>query len=149
MTALAAFTFLRPRVLLALPVLAGLWLLLRRRPASGRRRPRTIAPHLLAALTIGREGRSRVGAPDLLIPAAMLMALAAAGPAWRPAPSPFVSETAPVVIALDLSPTMSSPTSPPPVSSGPSRRSATSSRFVPAGASRSSSMPAPPTSSCR
>ena len=39
----------------------------------------------------------------------MLMALAAAGPAWRPAPSPFVSETAPVVIALDLSPTMSSP----------------------------------------
>ena len=37
-----------------------------------------IAPHLLAALTIGREGRSRINAPDLLIPAAMLMALAAA-----------------------------------------------------------------------
>jgi hypothetical protein len=36
----------------------------------------------------------------------MLMALAAAGPAWRPAPSPFVTETAPLVVALDLSPSM-------------------------------------------
>lgn len=103
---LAAFTFLRPLVLLALPALAGLWLLLRHRARAEATATPHIAPHLLAALTIGREGRRRAGAPDLLIPAAMLMALAAAGPAWRAAPSPFVSETAPVVIALDLSPSM-------------------------------------------
>lgn len=106
MTALAAFTFLRPLVLLALPLLAALWLLLGRRKRAEATPTPHIAPHLLAALTIGREGRSRINAPDLLIPAAMLLVLAAAGPAWRAAPSPFVSETAPVVIALDLSPTM-------------------------------------------
>ena len=97
--ALAAFTFLRPAVLLALPLLAGLWLLLRRRGgAEGARTPH-IAPHLLAALTIGRAARRRISAPDLLVPAAMLMAIGAAGPAWRPAPSPFVTETAPLVVA--------------------------------------------------
>ena len=37
----------------------------------------------------------------------MMMTIAAAGPAWRPAPSPFVTETAPLVIALDLAPSMS------------------------------------------
>ncbi|WP_297971298.1 VWA domain-containing protein, partial [uncultured Amaricoccus sp.] len=108
MTALAAFTFLRPLALLALLPLAGLWLLLRRRaaaeaPAVGD----IIAPHLLAALTIGRDARSRLHASDLLLGAAALMTLAAAGPAWRPAPSPFVTETAPLVVALDLSPSMS------------------------------------------
>ena len=106
MTALAAFTFLRPLVLLGLLPLALLWLLLRRRTAADAPAVPDIAPHLLAALTIGRSERRRLGAPDLLIGAAMLMTLAAAGPAWRPAPSPFVSETAPLVIALDLSPSM-------------------------------------------
>lgn len=106
MSGLAAFTFLRPLALLALPVLAGLWLLLRHRAAAMEKPTPHVAPHLLAALTIGRAGRNRVAAPDLLLPAAMLMAVAAAGPAWRPAPSPFVSETAPLVIALDLSPSM-------------------------------------------
>lgn len=106
MSALAAFTFLRPAVLLALLPLAGLWLLLRRRDAADGPAAAHIAPHLLAALTIGRTTRSRLRAPDLLIGAALLMTLAAAGPAWRPAPSPFVTETAPLVVALDLSPTM-------------------------------------------
>ena len=106
MSALAAFTFLRPLVLLALLPLGGLWLLLRRGAAADAPEVPQIAPHLLAALTIGRNVRSRLRAPDLLIPAAMLMTLAAAGPAWRPAPSPFVTETAPLVVALDLSPSM-------------------------------------------
>ena len=106
MTALAAFTFLRPLALLALPVLAGLWLLLRRRARAEAAPTAPIAPHLLAALTIGGEGRRRIDGPDLALPAAMLLAIGVAGPAWRPAPSPFVAETAPLVIALDLSPTM-------------------------------------------
>ena len=106
MSALAAFTFLRPAILLALVPLALLWFLLRRRDAAEAPSVPEIAPHLLAALTIGRTARSLIRAPDLLIGAAALMALGAAGPAWRPAPSPFVTETAPLVIALDLSPSM-------------------------------------------
>lgn len=106
MTALAAFTFLRPLALLALLPLGLLWLLLRRRAAAEAPAIGHIAPHLLAALTIGRNARARIRAPDLLLGAAACMTLAAAGPAWRPAPSPFVTETAPLVVALDLSPSM-------------------------------------------
>ncbi|PZQ50839.1 MAG: VWA domain-containing protein [Rhodovulum sulfidophilum] len=105
--ALAAFTFLRPAFLLALVPLAALWLLLRRREATGAPPAPHIAPHLLAALTVGQGAGGRGRARDLLIGAGALMALAAAGPAWRPAPAPFVTETAPLVVALDLSPSMS------------------------------------------
>lgn len=106
MTALAAFTFLRPLVLLALIPLAALWFFRRQRAAAGSAPTPHIAPHLLAALTIGRDAGSRARASDLLLGAAALMTLAAAGPAWRAAPSPFVTETAPLVVALDLSPSM-------------------------------------------
>lgn len=106
MTVLAAFAFLRPLALLALLPLAALWLILRRQDAAAPGPELQIAPHLRAALTIGRERRGRLRAPDLLIAAAALMTLAAAGPAWRPAPAPFVAETAPLLVALDLSPSM-------------------------------------------
>jgi Ca-activated chloride channel family protein len=106
MSALAAFTFLRPLALLALLPLMGLWLLLRRQDVTAPGQELQIAAHLRAALTIGRVRRNRLRAPDLLIGAAVLMTLVAAGPAWHPAPSPFVEESAPLVIALDLSPSM-------------------------------------------
>jgi len=106
MSWIAAFTFLRPWILLGLPILALLWLLLHRKGRADALRSPHIAPHLLAALTIGGAERSRSSALALLIPAAMLMVLGAAGPAWRAASSPFVTETAPVVIALDLSESM-------------------------------------------
>jgi Ca-activated chloride channel family protein len=106
MTVLAAFAFLRPLALLALLPLAALWLILRRQDAAAPGPELQIAPHLRAALTIGRERRGRLHASDLLIAAAALMTLAAAGPAWRPAPAPFVAETAPLVVALELSPSM-------------------------------------------
>lgn len=106
MSLIAAFTFLRPWLLVGLPLLALLWLVLHRKGRPDALKSPHIAPHLLAALTIGRAGTGRSAAPALLIPAAMLMVLGAAGPAWRPAPSPFVTETAPVVIALDLSQSM-------------------------------------------
>ena len=61
-SALAAFAFLRPLVLLALLPLAGLWLLLRRQDAAEAPAVVHIAPHLLAALTIGRNAGGRVRA---------------------------------------------------------------------------------------
>ena len=58
MSALAAFTFLRPLVLLALLPLAGA-LAAAAPPQDAAEAPAVvhIAPHLLAALTIGRECR--------------------------------------------------------------------------------------------
>lgn len=106
MSALAAFTLLRPLWLLALPLIALLWWALRRQERAEGQVFDDIAPHLRAALTIGGGKAGRGRAADLLLGAAALMALAAAGPAFRPAPSPFVAETAPLVIALDLSPGM-------------------------------------------
>ncbi|TPE46952.1 VWA domain-containing protein [Amaricoccus solimangrovi] len=106
MSAVLGFTFLRPWLLLALIPLAALWLPLRRPSEAEAPGVGHIAPHLLAALTIGATARAKARAADLLFAAAALMTLAAAGPAWRAAPSPFVTETAPLVIALDLSPSM-------------------------------------------
>lgn len=107
MSIFESFTFLRPLWLLAIPALALIWFLSRRAAAAARDQSFAhIAPHLRDALTIGRTGAKRLRAPDLILSAAMLMALAAAGPAWRAAPSPFVTETAPLVIALDLSASM-------------------------------------------
>ncbi|MDS9469343.1 VWA domain-containing protein [Paracoccus sp. MBLB3053] len=103
---LAGLTFLRPLWLLAIPALALVWWQLRQREASESPALPEIAPHLLRALTIGRGEASRSRAALIVLGAACLMAIGAAGPAFRPAPSPFVTETAPLVIALDLSPGM-------------------------------------------
>ncbi|AYF03686.1 VWA domain-containing protein (plasmid) [Paracoccus yeei] len=100
-------TLLRPEWLLALLPLLGLrWLLLRRQRPDAQALA-DIAPHLRAALTIGRHSAGGwLRPPDLVLGAAALMALGAAGPAFRLAPSPFVSQTAPMIVALDLSPGM-------------------------------------------
>ncbi|MFH5776624.1 VWA domain-containing protein [Paracoccus sp. NGMCC 1.201697] len=110
---LAHLTLLRPLWLLALPVLALLWWGLRRREVAERPSLPQIAPHLLAALIIGGGEAGRTRAAQLILGAAALMAIAAAGPAFRPAPSPFVTETAPLVIALDLSDGMANGDVPP------------------------------------
>ena len=107
MTALAAFTFLRPLVLLGA---AAARRALAPPPPPAHRRGAAGSAHRAAPARRAHhrpQRRSRVHAPDLLIGAAMLMTLAAAGPPGAPAPSPFVTETAPLVIALDLSPSMS------------------------------------------
>lgn len=106
MSDLAAFTLLRPLWLLALPLLVLLWFQLRRSVRVERQDFVQIAPHLREALTIGRTQAGRISASDILLCATAFMVIVAAGPAWRLAPSPFVTETAPVVIALDLSPSM-------------------------------------------
>ncbi|WP_062762385.1 VWA domain-containing protein [Falsirhodobacter sp. alg1] len=106
---MADFTFLRPLWLLALPLLAVLWWLLRRRTMARQIGFPQIAPHLLAALTIGSRQTQRSYAALLVLGAAGLMVVGVAGPAFRPAPSPFLQETAPLVIALDVSAGMENP----------------------------------------
>ncbi len=106
MDGFAVFHFLRPLWLLALPALlvSGWWA--RRRERATDQEEGAIAAHLLGPLTLDRFGKRRVRPSDLMVVSGMLCAVAAAGPAWRPAISPFFSETAPVVIALETSTSM-------------------------------------------
>ncbi|MBS7811853.1 VWA domain-containing protein [Roseococcus pinisoli] len=94
---------LRPWWLLLL-LLAPLPLLLdrvRHREAGGWRG--IVAPHLLDALLMVQGTRSRLR--PAMLAAAMLAVLAVclAGPAWRHERSPFVTDSATMVVALDLS----------------------------------------------
>ncbi len=105
-TFLGAFHFLRPAWLVALPVVFGIWWLVRRRGTVQPAGARQIAPHLLDHLLINRQRATRVRPVDLVLVALFCAALAAAGPTWRRVPNPFFSEAAPLVIALKVSETM-------------------------------------------
>jgi Ca-activated chloride channel family protein len=65
-----------------------------------------ISPHLLDSLIVEPTAASRVRAYWLLAGVLLLAALAASGPAWQREAPPFVEDTAPLVIAVDLSATM-------------------------------------------
>ena len=100
------FHFIRPLWLAALPLLALLWWLVRRRGERGTEVGDLIAPHLRDALIVHRENATRLRAVDGVIAAGICLALAAAGPAWNRVPSPWFSETAPLVVALEVSDSM-------------------------------------------
>jgi len=104
--AFEAFRFLRPIWLVTLPGLfaCGWWV--RRREANTHLGEGVIASHLLGPLTVDRRRPRRFRPSDLIIATAMLCAIAAAGPAWRRVIPPFFAETAPVVIALEVSSSM-------------------------------------------
>jgi Ca-activated chloride channel homolog len=104
--ALDAFHFLRPLWLLLLPLIGWLWWRVRRArtrralPADG------IAPHLRAALTVGAETRRRLRAIDGVALGLGFAAIGAAGPTWSRVPDPLVAQAAPVVVVLEVTPSM-------------------------------------------
>lgn len=104
-----SFHFLRPLWLLAIPVAVLMWALVR--PRRARKDPgfRGIAPHLAAALRVGSEGDRRVLPIDGVALAAILLALATAGPTWSRVPNPLVADTAPLVVALKVTDSMQTP----------------------------------------
>lgn len=98
--------FLRPLWLWALiPVALIVFMQWRQQGAIGRWRT-VIAPHLLEHLIVKQQRRSWLRPAHLLALALVLAVLAAAGPSWRREPPPFTQDTAPLVIALDLSESM-------------------------------------------
>ncbi|SDP49754.1 Ca-activated chloride channel family protein [Ralstonia sp. 25mfcol4.1] len=104
--ALAQFHFLRPAWLLVL--IAAVWLpwAVRRQRDVRRRWRGTIAPHLLDALVV-REGRHRPVRPVHMTALALALgAIALAGPTWERERPPFLSDKAPLAIAVDLTPDM-------------------------------------------
>ncbi|HEX4507702.1 MAG TPA: VWA domain-containing protein [Alphaproteobacteria bacterium] len=100
------FHFLRPAWLLALIAAAVLAIVVSHREDMRTRWQRAIAPHLLERLLVGRGRRHRLQPLHLTVALIVLGALAAAGPAWRHERAPFVEDTAPLAVAIDLSRTM-------------------------------------------
>ncbi|MEO1458118.1 MAG: VWA domain-containing protein, partial [Pseudomonadota bacterium] len=100
------FHFLRPAwLLLILPALL-LWWQVRRADRPGDPRYDGIAPHLARALTVGLERRERLLPIDGVLAIACLLALGAAGPTWSRAENPFLAQTAPLVVVLEVSESM-------------------------------------------
>lgn len=100
------FHFLRPWWLLALLLpLVILWLLSRAADVRSRWKD-LIAPHLLDRLVVEGAGKTRIRPSHLLAVVLALAAIATAGPTWQRELPPFVEDTAPLVIAVDLSQTM-------------------------------------------
>jgi Ca-activated chloride channel family protein len=100
------FHFLRPLWLLAIPAALLLIVIVTRRSDVRRRWRKTIAAHLLEHLVVEPRTTLRlrpVHGTALLL---ALGGLAAAGPTWQHERPPFVEDTAPLAIAVDLSPTM-------------------------------------------
>lgn len=105
---LEAFHFLRPLWLLALGVVFLIWWLVRRGESKTVARSAFIARHLRDALTVQRSTRLRVKPIDGMALGLIATVIAAAGPTWSRQSSPWFAETAPLVIAIEVSDSMRS-----------------------------------------
>lgn len=100
------FHFIRPWLLLLLPVAVLLWWRIRKAAMPADERPSGIAPHLAEAMRVGGERRRRLLPVDTVTLAVVLVTIAAAGPAWTRVPNPLLAQTAPLAIALEVSESM-------------------------------------------
>ncbi|SDJ39871.1 Ca-activated chloride channel family protein [Pseudomonas delhiensis] len=110
---LAAFHFLRPLWLLALLPGVLFPLLWTRRHDLARRLDGIIAPHLLQHLVITPQDNQRLRPVHLLGAFLVLGGIAAAGPTWEQDRPAFLDNRAPLILALDLSPSMDADDVPP------------------------------------
>lgn len=105
MLGLDDFHFLRPLWLLALLVVPLLAWLRRRAQVSADPWRAVVDGPLLIAQSAGRTHPPRL--PDaLLFCGVVICVLALAGPAWRALPQPLLKLQAPLIVALDLSPSV-------------------------------------------
>lgn len=110
---LSAFHFLRPWWLLLLVPGVLLPLLWSRRHDLARRLDGIIAPHLLQHLVITPLDPHRVRPVQLLGAVLVAGAVAASGPTWEQDRPAFLENRAPLILALDLSPSMAANDVPP------------------------------------
>ncbi len=104
-----AFHFLRPSLLVLIPLIALLWWIARDHGRPKLTQTDGLAPHLRDALTLGTEGARRWQPVDGVAIALVFAAIGAAGPTWSRVPDPFVAQTAPLVIVLEVTASMDSP----------------------------------------
>ncbi|MCJ1886929.1 VWA domain-containing protein [Pseudomonas sp. LA21] len=110
---LSAFHFLRPLWLLVLIPGVLLPLLWTRRQDLTRRLNGIIAPHLLQHLVITPRDNQRLRPVHLLGALLVLGGVAAAGPTWEQDRPDFLDNRAPLILAVDLSPSMDADDMPP------------------------------------
>jgi len=103
---LEQFHFLRPLWLLLIPAALLVGYLVTYRENVRSRWKGIIAPHLLDALIVGEQSKWRFRPIHLVVLALIFGALGLAGPAWERELPPFTEDTAPLVVALDLSHSM-------------------------------------------
>ena len=103
-----ALHFIRPLWLIAVPGIVLVWWYVRRRDAHQARVGEFVAPHLREALTVNRDARRGLRAVDGVAIALLAAAVAAAGPTWSKQASPWFTETAPLVVAIEVSDSMRS-----------------------------------------
>jgi len=107
MEGISAFHFLRPLWLLLLPSLLLLDYLLRKNPSVDDAFTHIIEPHLIEHLRVPPP-RQRVLSPDTVVLLLfVLITLILAGPSWRQQHSPLAEDSAPLVVILDVSDSMS------------------------------------------
>ena len=100
--------FMRPTFLIALPLVVLIWWLVRRHEAQKSGAANLVAPHLQIALTVNRSSRSTFRPIDGVGIMLLAATIAVAGPTWSKQQSPWFSETAPLVIAMEVSDSMRS-----------------------------------------
>ncbi len=106
MSGIELFHFLRPWWLAVLPLVALIWWAARRQESGAVLPAASFPPHLADALTTGRHRRNALRPVDMVVLAYLLIVLAAAGPTWSKQPSPWFAETAPLVVAVEVTDTM-------------------------------------------
>jgi Ca-activated chloride channel family protein len=104
---LEAFHWIRPAWLVGLPIFGLIWWLVRRRErAQSFGNALGLPEHLLRSLTVNRSMHRGIRPVDLIMATFLLVVLAAAGPSWGRIQNPFFAETAPLIVALELTDTM-------------------------------------------
>ena len=104
--AYADFHFLRPIWLLFVPYALWLHLRLRRAYSAGLQWQGAIDPDLLEHLTVSGRGRPRLRPYQLMTLLLTLTSIVVAGPTWQRETTPFTEDHAPLVIAIELTPSM-------------------------------------------
>lgn len=100
--------FMRPFWLLLVPAVVLVWWLVRRREANAADVGTFVAAHLRDALTVNRDARKGIRAVDGVAVAMLLLTVAASGPTWSKQVSPWFAETAPLVVAMEVTDSMRS-----------------------------------------
>ncbi len=100
------FHFLRPWWLIFIPYALWLHTRLRRAYSATLQWQGAIAPKLLEHLTVAGRGRKPVRPYQLMTLLTVLMSLGVAGPTWNREITPFTQDEAPLVIAIELTPSM-------------------------------------------